>query len=332
MTTSNRIQGCFLGIAIGDALGMPVETMSHEEILKDTAGKGLTGFIDPINRTDWLGDLKAGDTTDDWQLTAVVLRSLVRTKGAFDIVDCAEEHVRSYSKSKFGWGKTTEIAIEAIRDGKRIPGQDPLPPGVPGKGCGSGIVMKVSPLGVNNSLRRGSGEELWKDVKALGSMTHPDIRASIAAYAVALFLQRILESEGGMDASSGAAYLEIIIQTIKELETEEPSEYESVSERLEKITDHLDNAESLSRAVGSGFSALDAAAFAIGTFLRHPKDFKTGILEAVNAGGDTDTNASIAGALIGANCGLESIPVEWKSFSKAFEEPLELAEKLIDIY
>lgn len=45
--------------------------------------------------------------------------------------------------------------------------------------------------------------------------------------------------------------------------------------------------------------------------LRNETEFKTAIIETIKLGGDTDTNAAICGALLGANQGIQSIPVEW---------------------
>jgi ADP-ribosylglycohydrolase len=66
-------------------------------------------------------------------------------------------------------------------------------------------------------------------------------------------------------------------------------------------------------------------------FLRHPRNFRAAVLEAVNAGGDTDSTASMVGALVGANCGLDVIPAEWLNFRPEFQEPVELGEKLYRI-
>jgi ADP-ribosylglycohydrolase len=101
-----------------------------------------------------------------------------------------------------------------------------------------------------------------------------------------------------------------------------------ISQRLKKVLVTFSDATELRKTVGCGFHAVETAAFAIGTFLRHLTDFHTGVLEAVNAGGDTDTNASVVGALIGANTGLDAIPLEWRRAHPSFSEALELGEKL----
>ena len=322
----SKVQGCLMGVAIGDALGMPVETMSHEKIMAETQGIGVTDFIDPINRREWVKELKAGDTTDDWQLTRAVANSLIRCHGQLDITDCANEHVFELNRSLFGWGKGTQSAIEAIKLGERVVGRDPLPAIEPNKGCGNGVVMKVAPLPISKFTVGKKGSDIWQDVKALGSMTHHDIRASISAYAVAAGLQMVFEQQ--LTNVGRHYFLEIIIRAVETVEKAEGVTTQLVSERLNMLSGAIGNAEALRKAVGCGFHAIDTAAFTIGTFMRHPTDFRSGVLEAVNAGGDTDTNASVVGGLIGANVGIEMIPEEWKSFNPAFNEALDLGQRL----
>jgi ADP-ribosyl-[dinitrogen reductase] hydrolase len=329
-TFRSRVQGCFLGVAIGDAMGMPVETMKREQILEATNGTGVTGFVDPIIRKDWLKDLKAGDTTDDWQLTRAVARSLIRTKGIFDPHDCAVEHIMELERSKFGWGSTTQTGIEMIMREERK-ATDPRPSMGQGKGCGNGIIMKVAPLSVAAIMNRTLFPKFWKDVKALGTITHPDVQASITAVAVGELIKFAL-----FDPPANTNVVEDTLlflgDTIEEIELEEgfPDTPVYKSMRLAEKTAKV-SAEALQKAVGSGFHSIQTAAFCIGTFLRHPTDFRAGVLEAVNAGGDTDTNASVVGALIGANVGIEGIPEEWRAFSPNFQEPVDLADQICSL-
>ncbi len=323
-----RARGCLLGVAIGDAMGMPVETMKHEEILAQTGGEGIIDFTDPIVRKDWIVGQKAGNTTDDWQLTRAVGNSLVRTGKTFNQRDCAQEHVRELAQSRFGWGGTTQTAIEAIRDGIRVIGRDALPPAPQGKGCGNGIVMKVAPLAICNALLGGTTADLWRDVRSLGEITHPDIRASIAAYAVAFILRDIMTADDIFDRGDGMVALSLALDHVRDIEEGEEVSDHLVSAWLERVFAGYESAESLRKSVGSGFSASETAAFALGTFLRYPNDFRTGVLEAVNAGGDTDTNASVVGALIGANCGTWVIPEAWRAFNPSFAEAIDLAERI----
>ena len=63
--------------------------------------------------------------------------------------------------------------------------------------------------------------------------------------------------------------------------------------------------------------------------MRHSNDFEKGILEIVNAGGDSDSNAAIVGAMIGATVGLSGIPKRWREFRPSFQESIALADQLL---
>lgn len=329
-----RVQGSLMGAAIGDAMGMPWETLSAKQIFNLTQGLGVAGFSDPQQtRVSDTSNLKAGATTDDWQLTKVVARSLIRCR-AWDKVDCAQEHVREYNCSLFGWGGTTTDAVREIKDGQRdVVSQMWRPEAPKGAGCGNGVAMKISPLAIFAALQNGSLPQnyLANVCMDLGALTHPDPRASFAAFAAALVIAPDLQTCVVDYEHDGKRLLEYVLGQVQRLEQRFADfrfDADTLSARLGRIPNSLASAETVRQVVGSGFSALETVPFAIATFLRHPTNFRAGVLEAVNAGGDTDTNASIVGAMIGANVGLSGIPEEWRKFRHEFGEAIDLGTQL----
>jgi ADP-ribosylglycohydrolase len=87
----------------------------------------------------------------------------------------------------------------------------------------------------------------------------------------------------------------------------------------------------LIKRVGTSCFALESIPFSIAIFLRNLTDFRAGILEAVNCGGDTDSNASMVGAMIGANVGLKGIPKEWLEAVPDCQEALQLADGMYQV-
>jgi ADP-ribosyl-[dinitrogen reductase] hydrolase len=327
-----RFQGCLAGVAIGDALGMPVELMSHAQIRAMAAG-GITGFRDPVLRSGPGSHLRAGDTTDDWQLTAALARSLIRTGGQFDLQDCSDEHVREWRIGHAMWGPSTRSAIEEIADGRRHPATPARP--TRDTGLSNGVIMKIAPLALLHGLHLAidarfaiAADDLFADCIALGLMTHGDRRASLAAYAVAVTIAAALQGHFAAP-TQGRKFLPALIGHVAAKESDSPEP--RVSQRLALILDCLDDEPLVREKIGCGFTALDTAPFAIATFLRHPRDFQGGVLEAVNAGGDTDTNAAVVGALIGAHVGLEGIPDEWRRGCAKYEEAVTLAQQLFAV-
>lgn len=76
-----------------------------------------------------------------------------------------------------------------------------------------------------------------------------------------------------------------------------------------------------------GWAAHDAIAAATFVVLRHPDDPAAAILEGANSEGDSDSIATLAGALLGAKCGVESLPAEWVRDVERSDELCELAER-----
>ena len=77
-----------------------------------------------------------------------------------------------------------------------------------------------------------------------------------------------------------------------------------------------------------GWAAHEAIAAAVYVFMRHSDDPRAAILEGANTPGDSDSIASIAGALTGARCGLSALPAEWVRDVERSTELLALASQI----
>jgi len=77
-----------------------------------------------------------------------------------------------------------------------------------------------------------------------------------------------------------------------------------------------------------GWAAHECVAAAVYVFTRHPDDPKSALLEAANTPGDSDSIATLVGALVGARCGIEKIPENWVGNVEHSSELMELAEEL----
>ncbi|MCX6779112.1 MAG: ADP-ribosylglycohydrolase family protein [Candidatus Magasanikbacteria bacterium] len=337
---ASRVAGCFAGIAIGDAMGMPVEMMTRQEI-HHRFGR-VRGFVKPFagSHPYKLG-LMSGDTTDDTQLTTAVAQALIWGRG-FDLTQLSKEHVKALEESIVGWGDTTVRAVSAMKErwqkGQRIYKPVPQCFSLENKDCGNGVVVKVAPVAVWRVLKAGShvdGEDgrLLQSISQLGALTHSDPRASIAAYAVAKTLFLVLSEY--VDFSFIHLLFDDIFYSVQTIENncgiagEKNILSTNLAKARYKMLDKGYPSSEVSRRLGTASFVLESAPFSIVTALRHIDDFRAGVLEAVNAGGDTDSNASVVGAIIGANVGLEGIPPEWLRFSPAY---LEMARLGLELY
>lgn len=353
-----------MGVMIGDAMGMPVEMMAPAAILEKTDGRGISGFSHPIQRKvkDTI-NLVPGSTTDDWQLTESILKSLIRRK-CFDISDIALSQVESYETSTFGWGGTTRAGLAELKeyfDSRGKSGRSPFDNpghGVGGssRGCGNGIAMKIAPVGLFAALTYTEGEyvkfpdesiafeffNLAERVAGVGRLTHFDVRSWAAAFAVAEVIAESLVFDyfnfscTDEDLRSVQYVLERVIKKVQRFESMYASGDPDVfSKRIEKLTDPsllLGPVEDLRKELGTGCIAIESVAFALAVFLRHPRDFRTGLLEAVNSGGDADTIASMVGAMIGTVVGVEEIPSEWRKFHPDFTKAKIMGEEFFKVF
>ncbi len=361
MNLLSKIQGSLLGVMIGDALGMPWEIYKSDKILELTQGLGVTGFSSPIFRKlAETENLTVGSTTDDWQLTEAIATSLSRQK-EFDLLDIALAHVEAYETSTSGWGGTTRKGLEELKlyfDSRGKLGRSPWKPatGLNGQGLGNGIGMKISSVScfLAVKLKQGKGildepsakiayssAELRNYTVLLGKLTHPDLRATVAGYALASMLLDVLvfnmfnannQAEQLSLTSEATWLLNRTINLCQRLESElNLTDTDSFSNRLSKLLDLnllFGPIEQLISTIGTNCLALESICFAMAIFLRHPRDFQAGLLGAVNAGGDTDTIAAMAGSLIGAVVGVEGIPEEWVNFNSNFAKALTIGAEL----
>lgn len=328
----DRYQATLLAVAVGDALGQSVETMSPEEILRATDGKGVQGFLDPLQSTfPSTRNLRAGDTTDDYQLTRAVAEAILTARG-FDLTEQARSHVRAHDEQAAGWGGTTERAVLRLKEwfesgGER--GRDPRSGAEserPGHGAGNGVAMKIAPLALLNV--GGSDWVLLCETKDLARMTHDHPDALWCAYAHALVLTRVLTRDEELTAEEGGDLLEDVMLDLEDVGEDGAKE---TIEQLRRVKERLGDTERLRKEITPDFSAITSVPYAIGMALTRPQDFRGTVLACVNAGGDSDSTASMAGSIVAANTGLKSIPVEWATYNRKFGDAVELGARLHEL-
>lgn len=327
-TLLSRFQGCLMGVRLGDAMGMPWETMTRKQILKKTDGRGVTGFVDPQQRhSPDTAHFKAGDTTDDWQLTEAVAESLIRRRGLV-LEDMARAHVDAYEHSVAGWGGTTKKAMQEFKLWFESNGARGRAPGEPSTifSRGNGVAMKIAPVALLTSQSGESGLELESATLRLSEMTHRDPLAWITAFGLARIVQLIVLDQ----------YIDQVVGEVISYEDQYAQGrfvQNTFSCRLEdffKPSLKSASIEDVLLVTGCGFDAVESVSVAIACAMRHLDDPRAGLLEAINCGGDTDTVASMCGAILGARNGIEGWPEEWRSFRAEYISTLSLSERLLE--
>lgn len=332
-------QGCLMGVMIGDAMGQPAETLKRKEILAATDNKGITGFVDPIQtKIKETRNLKSGDTTDDWELTKTVAESLIFS-GGFDYLDMVHRHIFAYDKTTVGWGGTLKDGIADINefyvtngDNGRNPWAPPIKQ--PKRGLGNGVAMRIAPLALyydkldDNDFLATAGQ-----INQLAKMTHWDDQAMICAYILAKAIHYTMENYIETSSDVGSM-IDCLIQDALALEALYPNTDSPVkaSDQLIVARKNVPNAETIFNLISPSFTAPTSVIYAIGIFGCYPIDFEKVILTCVNDGGDSDSTASMAGALCGANLGIDGIREDWHNFRPSYQEAIDLATKLYNIH
>jgi ADP-ribosyl-[dinitrogen reductase] hydrolase len=271
-TTLSRAQGCLLGQLGGDSLGSLVEFTSPEAIRR----KYPNGVRELADGGTW-GTL-AGQPTDDSEMALMLARMLVK-HGRYDSEEARKAYVFWFSSYPFDCGGTVSRGLH----------------GTPNKDSqANGALMRISPLGIfgsNHNLVRVSE---WAQQDA--ALTHPH---PVCLQANALFAMAIADAIG-----TGKRAQEIHDQIKKwaaEIKVEAPLMKAIVDASTSPPADYL-------HLQGWVLIAFQNALWQ----LLHAPSLEEGVVDTVMHGGDTDTNAAIAGALLGAVYGRDNIPVQWR--------------------
>ncbi|HVH53564.1 MAG TPA: ADP-ribosylglycohydrolase family protein [Actinomycetota bacterium] len=280
MDSADRVAGSVLGLALGDALGAPFEGRRADEIPEPL----------PALETPWMG-LPPGSTTDDTAMARNLVGSLA-ARGEFDSGDLMARHLEWFRSDPPDVGAFTrrvlsrvdrgEDAFEAARAVWEERG--------PEVSAGNGSVMYCAPLGLAYSNR---AEQLLEVAPKLSALTHFDERCRTAVLAVTLAVAALTRGQSPEGAVTAALVAVIDREGGEELEY--LVEMAGVGRRI----DGPDRGFCLFTA-GVGLQSL------LGT-----GDFEAEVRRVVSLGGDTDTNAAVAGALLGALVGETGLPHAW---------------------
>ena len=266
-----RAQGCLLGQLAGDALGSLVEFMTPDEIWREYPD----GVRDLADGGTW--NTIAGQPTDDSEMALMLARTLAQER-RYNREAVRDAYVRWLDSGPFDYGNTVFTGLRG----------HPNP-----ESQANGALMRISPLGIFGA--RHAEEEVADWARQDAAITHPHPVCLQANALMALAIAHAVR-EGG---SAGALY-ERVLAWARDMAVDESL--------LEAIVGAAD-APPADYTVLQGW-VLIAFRNALWQLL-HAADAEAGIIDTVMRGGDTDTNAAIAGALLGAVHGRRAIPERW---------------------
>lgn len=312
MITKSKIRGLFFGGAIGDALGMSVESFSKSKIASKYGR--LVEYKAPVDHK-WFNGKEAGTTTDDTALQVATAESIIESNG-FDMDSQAKWHIKALQKSDEGMGDTTRFSIKNLIEGVHWSKS-----GLCGdnKGLGNGVAMKISPIAAYFAIKADQNkiselEGMLKFIVDYNNMTHKTKLSLTATLAIfALMTDCLLSSKKNVDIN----HLYNIVMTyclisdsykIAPLYPEKDKD--DLLPRIEELFRNVNNYsyDDLIEKYGEGRCyAYDSIPFSIGFFLKNPNSIDA-LFDVINSGGDTDTNGAIVGSLLGCLNGEEIFP------------------------
>ncbi len=316
--TPDSIAGALLGTAVGDALGMPVEGLSHANVR--TYYKGIKEYRDDDQR----GDLDAGQWTDDTQMTFALVRALAAHPEAPDAwpTAVADEYVALRAEAR-RWGETTTTAIDRLAKGS-----PPAESGVPDRPT-DGAAMRAAPLGAWWAAHDLDRTAAFEAVRPVLSVTHRHPAALAAGWGQVVAVRTLLEWTP--DTVDRAAFWDRLVDATSWAEEHLDGD-DRVSGRLRALSDQLDAFPlNLGDACdGVGVWADEAWPFASAMVARRAHLLENTLLSGINVGGDADTTGAMMGAMLGALHGWAAFPDEWGDGLEASDQLKTEAEAFAD--
>lgn len=320
MISVETTKGMLLGLAVGDALGVPVEFSERKYLQRDPV-------VDM--RAYGTHGQPAGTWSDDSSLAFCLAESLCR---GFDLKDQAQRFVDWYEQSYwtphgkvFDIGIATSYAIGLLKAGitpEKAGGTDE-------SSNGNGSLMRILPLLC--VLQDKSITERFELVRLVSSLTHAHIRSVIGCFIYLEYALELLQNKDKKEAfhKMGSRVLEFLSHH-DACPEQEVFKYH----RLLPIKDSLYDTKPIyeyeeSQIYSSGY-VLHTLEASIWCFLT-TDNYKDAVLKGVNLGEDTDTTGAVVGGLAGMYYGTEAIPQEWFEVLVRRGDIEELAERLAGI-
>jgi ADP-ribosyl-[dinitrogen reductase] hydrolase len=287
----DRFRGCLLGVAVGDALGMPVEGYSAAEI---ESKFGRVKDMMPAPEGHFHSGLEAGQFTDDTEETLLLAESMIEASG-FSAERFADKLMGWGSlwsldeKLNRGVGFTTRSSVESM-----LAGTSWKESGLTIPTCGS--AMRAAPIGLLYRCDL-SLVGRYADLQSIPTHCGPAARAGAIAVAVgvALCLQGFPK--------------DTVLRTASSLAGKADKRFD---DRLLWIGTLLDKEPvNALAAIGNSPEVSETVPAAFYCFMKFEPE--EALITAASSGGDTDSIASITGSLFGAAFGTGWIPERWLS-------------------
>jgi ADP-ribosyl-[dinitrogen reductase] hydrolase len=297
----SRARGALLGLVAGNQLGVPTEHLGTADAIRGAFPTGVRDLAPPPKNSPY---------DDDAAMTLLLGESLLASKG-FDAADAARRWVKWMKVDGRGIGITTKRALTLIDRGK-----EPFEAGRlvyqenPRRSAGNGSVMRCLPVALRfhddvDRLIRASTQQ--------AAITHADERCTWGAAAVNLAARELLH---------GNIYF--VDEVLHRIGDRAPRALRDAIHRVPREQEP-DLPIAVAGEAGYVVHCIEIAFW----FATHDRSLEEALIYLAQAGGDTDTNAAVAGALLGARYGETALPPRWIDQLVGAQGIGKLAEQLV---
>jgi ADP-ribosyl-[dinitrogen reductase] hydrolase len=295
------IRAALLGLAVGDALGVPVEFSSRAARRQDPV-LGMRAY--------GTHHQPAGTWSDDASLTFCLAESLCR---GYDVRDAARRFLRWYDEGYWtAYGQVFDVGVATAAALRRLrQGTEPSAAGGRGEADnGNGSLMRILPLVFD--VQNLPVTERFERTRAMSAITHGHIRSVLGCFIYVEMARQLLLRKPDKAAAYQAMQQEVngFLRHTEAVPAAEVNRFHRILENefgdyeLRPLTSYQED-----EINGSGY-VLHTLEAALWCLLRHDTYADT-VLAAVNLGDDTDTTGAVAGGLAGLAYGEAAIPAEW---------------------
>jgi ADP-ribosylglycohydrolase len=314
MSRHDKMLGSFLGAAAGDAMGAATEMKTTEQIIA-LFGGWVKDFVAPPDDTFARGR-EAGQITDDFSLSYYLSEAMIRG-GGIVTPELAKEALLSWASVDAYFipfaGPTTRASILELKgEAKELSGIEP--PNYNARAT-NGAAMKIFPAGL---LHPGHPDRAIEDAVIICLPTHDNHLAISGACAIAAAVSTAVvegaELRDVLEASLYGAHKGEKLGRSAARVVAGPSVLKRAEWAIEIAREAPDLANAMQRIsdlIGTGIHVSEAVPAAIGLVAAAKGDPLSGIIAGVNIGNDTDTIATMVGAVTGALRGASALPESW---------------------
>ena len=297
-TIQSRYRGALVGLAVGDAIGAPVEFQSRDSFAPVTGMKSGG----PHN-------LNAGEWTDDTSMALCLAEALIDYDGKFvpdaimgKFVRWWQDGYMSVKPFCFDIGNTTAGALAMYKKSGRCGGTADT------NSAGNGSLMRLAPA----VMVRSNLFDSVLEARSSSRLTHGNPDCVLACEIFASYLWRALHGDG--DKAS------VLAPPLTRFAEDSPLMEVACGSYRYKDRDEI-------KSTGYVVHTLEAALWAFW----HTTDFASAVLMAANLGDDADTVAAVTGQIAGAFYGIGAIPADWLQTLAKRNRIQAMADRLYEI-